>query len=50
MNIERKILCRLADSCFHSGQTIADELGISRASIWNIVKKLESYGLEIYSV
>ena len=50
MSFERKILSRLADGSFHSGQAVATELGISRASVWNIVKKLESYGLEIYSV
>jgi BirA family biotin operon repressor/biotin-[acetyl-CoA-carboxylase] ligase len=50
MSLEQRILCRLANGKFHSGQTLAEELGVSRASIWNCVKKLQAYGLEVYSI
>ena len=40
----------LADGEFHSGEILAQELGISRASVSNALQGLESYGLKLYSV
>lgn len=40
----------LADGKFHSGQEIGEALGVSRSAIWKQIRKLESFGLEIYSV
>ncbi len=37
----------LADGALHSGQEIAEQLGISRAAVWKQVRKLESRGLEV---
>lgn len=40
----------LADGCFHSGEQIAQQLGISRSAVWKHVRQLESLGLEVFSV
>lgn len=44
------ILNRLADGAFHSGQSLAVELGISRAAVWKQVKKLREMGIVIDSI
>lgn len=44
------LLRLLADGEFHSGEVLARQLGISRASISNALRDVESYGLELYSV
>ncbi len=44
------ILRALADGKFHSGQTLGEQLGITRAAIAKHVKQLMELGLDIYSV
>jgi len=44
------LLRLLADGEFHSGERLARQLGISRASVNNALRGLENYGLELYSV
>jgi len=44
------VLKRLADGDFHSGETLARGLDISRASVWNAVRDLEAKGIEVYKV
>jgi BirA family biotin operon repressor/biotin-[acetyl-CoA-carboxylase] ligase len=44
------LLHLLADGEFHSGEGLAQQLGISRASVSNALRGLESYGLKLYSV
>lgn len=44
------LLRLLADGEFHSGEALARQLGISRASVNNALRGVESYGLELYSV
>jgi BirA family biotin operon repressor/biotin-[acetyl-CoA-carboxylase] ligase len=44
------VLTRLADGEFHSGEALARGLDVSRASVWNAVRDLETLGLEIYKV
>ena len=44
------IIRRLADGRFRSGESLAVELGISRASIWNLIQKIQSWQVEVYSV
>ncbi|HVC36935.1 MAG TPA: HTH domain-containing protein, partial [Gammaproteobacteria bacterium] len=44
------IVRMLTDGCFHSGEQIAQQLGISRSAVWKHVRQLESLGLEIFSV
>lgn len=44
------ILRLLSDGKFHSGETMAQRLGISRASIWNAVQAIEEMGVDLYKV
>jgi BirA family transcriptional regulator, biotin operon repressor / biotin---[acetyl-CoA-carboxylase] ligase len=43
-------LRRLSDGVFHSGQDLATEFQISRASVFNVLKQAESMGLTIHAV
>jgi BirA family biotin operon repressor/biotin-[acetyl-CoA-carboxylase] ligase len=45
-----ELLSLLADGEFHSGQELADLLGVSRTAVWKQLKKLEELGLELESV
>ncbi len=45
-----QLLKVLADGGFHSGQYLADKIGVSRTAIWKLVAKLQSWHIEIYSV
>lgn len=40
----------LQDGCWHSGEAIAHELGISRAAVWKHIHRLRSWGLGIQAV
>jgi BirA family transcriptional regulator, biotin operon repressor / biotin---[acetyl-CoA-carboxylase] ligase len=44
------VLRQLADGEFHSGTALAGSLGVSRASVWNAVRELESSGLDVCKV
>ncbi len=44
------LLRLLADGEFHSGEVLARQLGISRASVSNALRGMGSYGLTLYSV
>ncbi len=44
------LLSIIADGQFHSGETLASQLGISRAAIWKSIKQLQSLGLDIEAV
>jgi BirA family biotin operon repressor/biotin-[acetyl-CoA-carboxylase] ligase len=44
------LLRLLADGEFHSGQVLARQLGMSRASVNNALRDMDAYGLELYSV
>ncbi|MGB0467272.1 MAG: bifunctional biotin--[acetyl-CoA-carboxylase] ligase/biotin operon repressor BirA [Pontibacterium sp.] len=46
----RSLLSILADGRFHSGRELGESLGVSRSAIWKQIRKLEDFGLEIYSV
>lgn len=45
-----KILSRLADGRFHSGEMLASDLHVSRAAIWKQLKKIEAMGLAVDAV
>ncbi len=45
-----EVIGLLADGDYHSGQKIADKLGVSRAYVWKLVQQLQEYGLELESV
>jgi BirA family biotin operon repressor/biotin-[acetyl-CoA-carboxylase] ligase len=44
------ILRLLTDGKFHSGETIAQHLKVSRATVWNALKDAKKLGIEIFSV
>ncbi|WP_413114099.1 bifunctional biotin--[acetyl-CoA-carboxylase] ligase/biotin operon repressor BirA [Thaumasiovibrio sp. DFM-14] len=45
-----KIIGMLSDGLFHSGETIGEALGISRAAVNKHIQTLKSWGLDIYRV
>ena len=44
------VLRLLADGEFHSGEDLANTLGISRASVWNTLKEVDDAGLVLYKI
>ncbi len=44
------ILQVLADGNFHSGEALAQQFKVTRATIWNAVKHAETLGVEVFSV
>lgn len=44
------LLRLLADGEFHSGEALARTLGVSRATVWNAVRALETEDLELHKV
>jgi len=44
------LLPHLSDGRFHSGQALGEILGVTRATVWKLIKELEGLGLEIHSV
>lgn len=44
------LLRLLQDGEFHSGETLAQQLGVSRAGVNNALQGIEQYGLTLYSV
>lgn len=44
------LLRTLSDGQFHSGQALARQLGVSRATIWNAIQYAETLGVEVFSV
>lgn len=50
MDRRTKLLSVLADGEFHSGEVLANELGISRTAVWKHVQSLSDWGLDIFAV
>lgn len=44
------VLSILADGQFHSGEVLAQKMGVSRAAIWKTLKKIEDFGIEVHRV
>lgn len=44
---DRLLLALLADGSFHSGESLAGRLGITRAAVWKRIGRLEALGLDI---
>ncbi len=46
----RRVIERLADGRFHSGEGIANSLGVSRSAIWKSLRSVRELGLEVHAV
>lgn len=46
----RRVVERLADGRFHSGEDIAHALGVSRSAIWKSLRAARDLGLEVHAV
>jgi BirA family biotin operon repressor/biotin-[acetyl-CoA-carboxylase] ligase len=44
------VLRLLSDGAFHSGEALATQLGVSRASIWNALQGIETLGVRLFKV
>jgi BirA family biotin operon repressor/biotin-[acetyl-CoA-carboxylase] ligase len=45
-----KVFARLADGEFHSGQELAEALGVSRGAVWKAVESLRALGATLHAV
>jgi BirA family biotin operon repressor/biotin-[acetyl-CoA-carboxylase] ligase len=46
----RRVVERLADGKFHSGENMAQALGVSRSAIWKSLRAVRELGLEVHAV
>ncbi len=46
----RRVIERLADGRFHSGEGIAKTLGVSRSAVWKSLRSVRELGLEVHAV
>lgn len=46
----RRVIERLADGRFHSGEGIANSLGVSRSAVWKSLRSVRELGLEVHAV
>lgn len=49
-SLAHSVLRALCDGDFHSGETLAQAAGMSRASVWHAIRELENAGLTVYKV
>ena len=45
-----RLFAKLADGEFHSGETLAAELGVSRSAVWKAAKALRELGATVHAV
>lgn len=45
-----RLLAVMADGHFHSGQSLAEQAGVSRTAIWKHIRSLRDRGLDIFAV
>lgn len=50
MSTRQKLLRHMADMQFHSGETLGQALGLSRAAVWKHIQALQAAGLECEAV
>ena len=50
MSIRYRLIESLADGQFHSGEDLAEMLGVSRAAVWKQMRRFEEVGLDIHTV
>lgn len=48
--LRERLLQRIADGEFHSGEGLARELGVSRTAVWKAVRALEDLGIDVHAV
>lgn len=44
------VLAVLADGKFHSGETLAQRFGVTRATVYNAIQALQGLGIQVFSV
>jgi biotin operon repressor BirA-like protein len=47
---QRELLALLADGRLHSGERLAEALGVSRAAVWKSIDKLRELGIDVASL
>lgn len=50
MSVRYRLIEFLVDGCFHSGERLAEQLGVSRAAVWKQIRRLSELGLDIHAV
>lgn len=45
-----KLVALLSDGEYHDGNTMGDQLQMTRSAVWKTIKKLEQYGVKIDSI
>lgn len=50
MSTRYRLIDLLMDGRFHSGQSLGQELGISRAAVWKHIQILDTLGLDVHAV
>ena len=50
MSMRYRLIELLADGRFHSGQSLGQQLGVSRAAVWKHIQTLAELGLEVHAV
>ena len=48
--IRQTLITLLSDGQFHSGEQLGEQLGISRAAVWKLVRGWQARGLDIQAV
>ncbi len=46
----QQLVVILSDGQFHSGEYLADQLGVSRTAVWKLINKLQSWQISIFAV
>jgi BirA family biotin operon repressor/biotin-[acetyl-CoA-carboxylase] ligase len=50
INTRQKLLRHMADLGFHSGESLGDALGLSRAAVWKQIQALQEEGIEFETI
>ncbi|HEY3828348.1 MAG TPA: HTH domain-containing protein, partial [Solirubrobacteraceae bacterium] len=50
MPLVAKVFAQLTDDEFHSGEELAETLGVSRGAIWKAVESLRELGATLHAV
>lgn len=50
MTVQHQLIQHLADGAFHSGESLGQRLGVSRAAVWKQMRALADIGLDVHAV